>query len=329
MAKPRITIIGLGVTGSSLGLGLQREAGDFEIVGHDKNSQAIQAARKANAVHRTDWNLHNACEGADLILLAVPLSELRDLLHHIREDLRSDTLVFAVVNVLQPAIAVAAAELGAETHFVVGHPVLTGIGGPLTIRADLFDEVPFSLAPGLHTDPSAVQLASDFVERIGAKPFFVDAQEHDGLIAATEQLPQLLAAALMHLSISGPGWREARRLAGRHFAKATELDASAAQLFSALQANRDNLLVRIDQLQQELNGWRELLALEPAEDEKHPLLSQLEAIVEERLRWEGQVILKRWDDPVTPSQNEETRGMFRQMFFGNMMGRRPDRDKRS
>lgn len=326
MAKPKITIIGLDVIGASLGLALQKEPGNFEIVGHDKNADHTAQARRLNAIQRTEWNLHNACEGAELILLTLSLSELEETLPHIREDLRPETLLFAVTNVMQPSIEIAANLLAPETHFVVGHPILSGIGAPLSVRADLFDEVTFGLAPGRNTDPSAVQLASDFVERLGAKPLFVDAQEHDGIIAEVEHLPQLLAATLMRLSSKGAGWREARRLAGRTFAQATELDGSAADLFGAIQSNRANLLQRIEQLQQELFTWRELLELNPTtnEAEKHPLLTVLEQVVAEREQWEAQAFLKRWDDPVTAATTPptESRGMLRQMFFGNIAGRK-------
>ena len=108
MAKPIIAIIGLGLTGASLGLGLQRTPGNFEIVGHDKNPEAAQAARKLGAVQRTEWNLHAACERADMVVLAVPLSELPELFTHIGQDIKPNVLVFAIVNVMQPAIALAA-----------------------------------------------------------------------------------------------------------------------------------------------------------------------------------------------------------------------------
>jgi prephenate dehydrogenase len=324
MAKPKITIIGLDVIGASLGLALQKEPGNFEIVGHDKNADHTAQARRLNAIQRSDWNLHNACEGAELILLTLSLSELEETLPHIRDDLRPETLLFAVTNVMQPSIDIAAKLLAPETHFVVGHPILSGIGAPLSVRADLFDEVTFGLAPGRNTEPSAVQLASDFVERLGAKPLFVDAQEHDGIIAEVEHLPQLLAATLMRLSAKGAGWREARRLAGRTFAQATELDGSAADLFGAIQSNRANLLQRIEQLQQELFTWRELLEVNPTAEEKHPLLTVLEQVVAEREQWEAQAFLKRWDDPVTAAITPptESRSMIRQMFFGNIAGRK-------
>ena len=333
MAKPKITIIGLGTTGASMGLALQKEEGNFVIVGHDRDPDAAREASRLHAVQRAEWNLHNACDGADLIILAVPLSELGEIFSHIKEDLKPDTVIFATVNVLRPAIALAEQHFGPETHFVAGHPVLVGIGAPLSTRADLFDEVPFGLAPGVHTEPSAVQLASDLIERMGAKPLFVDVDEHDGIVAATEQLPQVMAIALMRLSTHGAGWREARRLAGRRFARATETDASAAQLYGALTANRAALLQRIDQLQAELATWRELLdTVSPEqangaqtkgdEDAKDPLLAALEDVVAARETWEAQAFLKRWEDAPTSAATEESKGMFRQMLFGNMMGGR-------
>lgn len=198
-----------------------------------------------------------------------------------------------------------------------------------SLRADLYEQAVFALAAGTNAEPSSVQLASDFVERIGATPLFVDAQEHDGIIAGVEQLPEVMAAALMSLSAANPGWREARRLAGRSFAGATDLGDNAAALFDEFQANRQNLLFRIRQLQRELGEWAELLEATPAEGEKHPLLIALEQAVLERATWEGQALLKNWDEaPATPQATPEGGGFLRQMFFGNLMGRRPPPDAR-
>ena len=58
---------------------------------------------------------------------------------------------------MQPAIDLAAQHLSQHTHFVVGHPILSGVGGSLNVRADLLDEATFCVAPGLHTDPTAIQ----------------------------------------------------------------------------------------------------------------------------------------------------------------------------
>jgi prephenate dehydrogenase len=324
MAKPKITIIGLGVTGASMGLALQKEEADFEIVGHDKSQDAVAAARKAGAVNRTDWNLHGACENADLLITAVPLLELDELYAQIAEDLKPGCMVLGVVSLMEPAIAAADRSIPEHAHFVAGHPVLTGVGGALSMRADLFQDVVFSLASSVHTDASAMQLASDFVDRVGATPLFVDAMEHDGIMAEVEQLPRVVAAALMRLSASSAGWREARRLAGRQFAQATELGGSANQLYSSLRANREKVLVRLRQLQQELGDWVALLEQDPEAEETDPLLDLLERVEGERLDLEVHAELKNWDEgsPTAEDTNKADSGFMRQMFLGNMFGRR-------
>lgn len=342
MAKPSIAIIGLGQTGASMGLGLQREEFNFEIVGHDKDPAVSQRARKEGAVHRTEWNLFRACDGAELIVVAVPMSELEDILELLGPEIKENALVLVLTNLLQPAIDLAERHLPAPVHFVAGHPVVTGVGQMPSMRADLFEEAVFALAAGMTTEPNAIQLASDFVERVGATPLFVDAQEHDGIIAGVEQLPQMLAAALMRLSASGSGWREARRLAGRSFAGATELDATPEALYSALTANRENVLLRLRQLRHELAEWQEFLesatpetegatgegAAETAqesaaaqEDEAHPLLAALATAVDAREEWETKAITKNWESESAASQRTTDNGNFmRQMFLGNFMG---------
>jgi prephenate dehydrogenase len=350
MTKPIISIIGLGLTGASMGLGLQREAGNFEIVGHDKMPEVAQEARRLSAVHRTEWNLYKAYAGAELIVVAVPLNELEELLPLLAEEIKPGTLVFAIGNLLQPAIEMGEKHLPEGVHFVAGHAIINGIGSVPSPRADLFEKAVFALTAGVKTDPAALQLASDFVERVGATPLFVDAQEHDGVVAGVEQLPMLLAAALMRSSAAGAGWREARRLAGRHFASATDVGGNAGALFAALQANKEGVLLKLRLLRQELAAWEEWLEAETGEvvrkvadqdepprkegrkeeaEEKpaSPLMSALTDAVAARQQWEAQAILKNWEEQPTgtPAAAAESGGFLRQMFLGGLGNRQRTR----
>ena len=320
MAKPIISIIGLGLTGTSLGLALQREETNFEIVGHDKEPEMSRRARQLGAVQRTEWNLHSAVDGCNLVVLAIPLSEVADTLGHIAADLQPGTLVLISVNAMQPAIEFADEHLSEEIRCVVLHPILNGVGGTPSARADLFDGTTICLAPTLQTAPEAVQLASDFVERIGAKPLFMDPQEHDGIIAGVEYLPQLLAAALMRVSTGAPGWVEAQRLAGRQFAQSTELLSSAEQMLGTFQANREVLMMRLGQLQQELASWQLWLSQEAAGDDPDALKRALEASKNARDEWELKAEFKDWSTNDAPAIDQTPPGMMRQLFFGNLLG---------
>lgn len=346
MAKPIITIIGLGLVGASMGLGLQREAGNFEIVGHDRQPEIAQEARRLGAVQRVEWNLFNACEGAELILLSVPIPELETLLPLLADELKPGTLLLAIGNLLQPAIASADKHLPAGVHFVASHPIVTSSGTTSNARGDLFDKAVFALAPGVNTDPDALQLASDFVERVGATPLFVDALEHDGVIAGVEQLPMLLAAVMMRFNSHGAGWREARRLAGRHFASATDVGGDATALYAALQANKSSVLMKLESLRQELAEWQEWLEYDvpatpsvvtdgtatsgtkspesnqggakEAEDKESPLLAALVDAVQARQSWEAQAVLKNWEEQAPAPAGTESSGFLRQMFLGGL-----------
>ena len=309
-----------------MGLGLQRDAGEFEIVGHDKQPEMAQEARKTGAVQRTEWNLFRAVEGAEMIVVAIPLSEMEELFKLLAPDLKPGTLIFTITALLQPAIDLADRLLPAGVHFVAGHPVVTGVGGVVRPRADLYVDAPFALAPGLRTEAAAVQLASDFAERVGAKPLFVDPQEHDGILAGVEQVPLLLAAALMHVSADQPGWREARRLAGQAFANGTNMGENAKALLAGLRANRENVALKLVQLRQELVAWQELLETEPTGDAPDPLLTALEEAVQARTVWEGQALIRSWEEtPTAPVSQVEGSGFFRQMFLGNFMGKRNEK----
>lgn len=329
MSKPIITIIGLGVTGTSLGLALQRTPGNFEIVGHDKNPEVNQQARQAGAVQRAEWNLHRACEGAELIVLTTPLDQTKSLLSHVAEDLKPNTLLLAVGSLLQPLLDAITTTLPNHAYAVVGRPVVAALGPLPSARADLFEGSTFALATGVNTDPAALELASNFVGRVGASPLFVDALEHDGMMAGVEQLPQVLSVLLMNINNRSASWREAQRLAGRAFAQSTDVTLNPAGMAENLRTNRAALLQRIEQVQRDLSHWRELLAADAPVDGKDPLLEELLAASQARITWEGAATMKRWDvEPPSPAAVEERQGMLRQMLLGGLGGRRADAKNR-
>ena len=319
-ANPRITIIGLGTTGMSLGLTLMQSASPLDIVGHDKEPTTGQDARKRNAVHRIEWNFYKACEGASMIVLAVPLGEVGATLELLREGIQPSTMVLALSGVLGPVLQLLAEKLPAHGNAVVGHPILNGVDGALTPRADLFQKTVFCLAAGPTTHPDALQLAANFVETAGAQPFFVDPHEHDGIAAEVDALPRLLGAAAMHMAAGSPGWTEAQRLAGIAFTRITQPDRSAQSLYAELMANRMNVLQRLDQFTRELAAWRAWLATEDSSDAQHPLHIALADVEAERFRWEGQALRHEWAPNAALASQEESSGMLRQMFLGGLFG---------
>jgi prephenate dehydrogenase len=317
MAKSRITIIGLGLTGASIGAALQREPLGFEIVGHDREPELAAAAKKMGAVQRTEWNLHNACNQASLVIATVPLDEMPELIEQIHEDLSEGAVIFCISDVMQPMLDFAQRALPAHIHFIVGHPIYTGMGTLLDPRADLFEGIQFCVGADVETEPGALELVNNLISRIGATPLYVDVAEHDGIIALVDHLPRLIGAALMYASSATPSWRDSKKLAGRQFAQSTDIGPNGKELARTLFSNRENILRSLGQLEDLLKSWQQILANEDEES----LRTLLTTAAEERVRWERQAQLKDWNR-VVEFEKEDQPGMLRQMFFGGLMGNR-------
>jgi len=195
-----------------------------------------------------------------------------------------------------------------DRYFVAWTPTINhaylheNVFGIEAAHKDLFQDcLIFITAPPSTTEP-ALKLASDLTTLVGAKPYFADQAEVDGLVAASTVLPQLTAAALLNAVIDQPGWREGRKLAGRPFAHATipilsmEGQKNIAQ--SAI-VNRDNVLRVIDNLIGSLKSIRESIQ----DGDVESLQNWMQHAVESRQTWIDQRKQNNWanvDNPQPP-----------------------------
>ncbi len=284
----RTTIVGLGRVGSSIGLALRETEADFEIIGHDRDHAAAKRAHKSGSVDRTEWNLINACDGANLVVISTPLPGVRSTLEAIAEDLEAGCVVTDTARLKVPVLKWARQFLPPTVHFIGGHPIrrpqflwLTGEEGepePVEPSSQLLDGAIYCLTPGTATPPEALQTVANLAQAVGAKPYYLDAAEHDGLIAALEGLPLLMAAALQVVASRSPSWREMIRLSGRDFASATDLLAGdAGDLSEQVVLNAANNARWIDGFMAELSMLRELVVNEDAEALQKLFTGALEA----------------------------------------------------
>ncbi len=313
--KMQISIIGLGLIGASAGLALRKYADKVMIVGHDKDTAAAGRAKNLGAVDKTEWNLINAVRGADRILLALPLEEIRKTLEAIRDDLRENVVLVDTASVKAPVMQWAGELLPAHASLVGGHPILVSEGqGTAAASAELFKGHMFCLVTDAHTQGPALQIATDLVEALGGRPFFIDAAEHDGLAAAVEHLPALLAAALAAAATGSSSWNEMRKLAGSQFYTSTfEVENDPAALAALALGNKRNLLRWMDNLAGELDRWRGYLE---AGDEK-VLGEAFDEAMTQVLRWNHRYETGDWDEgaaqPEVPTMGE---GFRRMLGFG-------------
>jgi prephenate dehydrogenase len=286
----KLTIIGLGKIGASVGLALAAHTDKLVRTGHDRRPEIAQKAKSRGAVDRIDYNLPASVEGADAVLLALPADQIRATLGFIAQDLREGVVIFDT-SPIKTQVAAWVRELLPPGRHYVG---LTPAFGPAAVQAegtgleaaqaDLFQGGLVAVAAPSGTPGEALELATGVVTLLGAKPYFADLAELDGLMATAHLLPQLAAAALVETTTSQPGWGDARKLAGRPYAQASEpilAQDDPATLAAAALANRENTLHALDGLIAALQSLRETLAGEDAAG----LQSRLEAARQARAGW--------------------------------------------
>ncbi len=318
MAKLKVALVGLGAIGCSIGLGLRRTQADIEIIGHDKDPLAARQAQKISAVHRTHWNLISTCEGADVVVLSIPLPGIHDTLKAIGPYLREGCVITDTATVKAPVMDWAEELLPEGVFFVGGDPIVSvEETGSSAATGELFQGATWVICTAKGTVSEAIQLVSDLVSLLGAKPYFMDALEHDSLQAATDHLPLVMGAALLNALAGSPVLREMSKVGGRNLAHMTAPTmADVASLRDIAMLNSDNIARWLGEMEEALHQAREIIARGDR--------AQVEAFFahaqESRARW----LAGEQDDTPAPELRSFS---FGSMFLGRMSLKRPRTDR--
>lgn len=318
MSKPKIAIIGLGVIGTSLGLALRKGTDEYEIIGHDRDPGAARVAAKAGAVHKTEWNLIATVSEADAIVLALPARAIRDTLEKIADDLKIGVVLTDTASIKSQVMQDAKDLLPDNVNFVGGNPILpTGQTG-LEPSADLFRGGMYCLTPSPSAAPVALDFLTHVVALIGAQPFFLDAVEHDSLIAGGEHLPSVIAAALLRATQASVSWREMRKVAGAAYESAGFLGSEDHEAYrDEFLANSANIVRWLDAFSDALRELRDLIA----QGDEAALDDALLHAVELRQTWMGERALKEWDRTEQMMEPPRRPNFLRQAFLGGAFPR--------
>jgi len=286
----QITIVGMGQIGGSIGLALANHKELVQRVGHDRDFQVARTAGKIGAVDRVSHNLPGSVKGSDIVILAVPTDQIHDCLELIASELKEDAVVMDTAPVKESTIRLAKELLPAGRHYVGLTPVInpgylySHEKGIESAEAELFQSGMIGIVAPPHTPSEAIKLASDLTRLLGSIPMFADPLEIDSLMAATHILPQIMAVAFLNMTVDQPGWREARKVAGRGYAQVTapvgEMDDPAA-LTSAALLGSDNVQRVLGSLIATLQAIR----LELEEGDQEALSERLERAYRGHEQW--------------------------------------------
>jgi len=241
----RVAIIGTDCISASIALGLKAQKRPPEITGYDADPVAADLARAEGAFDRVERRPGRACQDADLVIVSVPLTSMREVFTVIAPHLQPGCLVTDTARLKTPVMRWAEELLPESVFFMGGHPVLnpTIVGiepleGLEAASADLLREALYCFTTPVRTSSAVIDAFAELAQVLEAYPFFIDVTEHDGLQAGVEGLPDLLAIALLRATVDTPGWQEMRKFAGYRFAAATEAAEDAHERHTAVFLNR-------------------------------------------------------------------------------------------
>jgi prephenate dehydrogenase len=314
----QFTIIGLGQIGTSIGLALAKHTNQVKRVGYDRILDVQNKAKKLGALDAAPFNLHEAINGADVVVLCLPLDQIKETLKQIGPDLRADAVLLDTAPVKTPVAEWFKTYVPAGRHYIGLLPALSPLclgesgRGPESARADLFARGTMGIVPPVGTPEAAVNLAANFAQMLDAQPLFLEPLEADGMMAMAHLLPQLTAAALLNASAGQAGWLEIRRLAGRPYALSTVAIAEDDLDPLVLEAthNRENLLYGLDMLIGGLTGLREALKTGDVDDLKW----RLERATTDRQIWLNDRQKAEWGSTQNDSAPYTVPGVAERLF---------------
>lgn len=258
----KITIVGVGLLGGSIGLAVRRLRLADEIAGYVRRAASVKDCEKAGAVDYAVTDLLAAVSNADLVILCTPLAQMSALAKQILPALKRGAIVTdvgsvkaGVVRGLEPIIA------GAGAHFVGSHPMAGGEKmGVLAARADLFDDAVCIVTPTKKSNARAVRQIEQFWKLLGARPLRLAAGEHDRFVSRSSHLPHIVAATLAGLVLD-PGQPKAQAgLCATGFRDTTRIASGSPEMWRDIAlANRSNLSQAVDAFAKELKKFQAAL----------------------------------------------------------------------
>jgi prephenate dehydrogenase len=252
----KVAIVGTGLIGGSIGLALRDDGSD--VVGHDDDYVAARAAMQRGAIGRVAGSAREAVEGADLVILAVPVDRMPELCAQIAPA-ATEAVVTDVGSAKADVVAHGEAAFGGR--FIGGHPMAgSERQGVEAADATLFQGAYWILTPTPTTSDRAYGAVADLAGRLGATPVAVEPAVHDALVARLSHLPQLVASALVEVAVTTGEQDALLGLAAGGFRDVTRIAASDPDLWVAiLRANRSAVLDALEGLERKFDDLGGLL----------------------------------------------------------------------
>ena len=277
MKPSRLSIIGVGLLGGSIGLAVKASAMGCRVVGYGHRATTMAKALEVGAIDEAAASIGEAVQGADLVVLCTPVGLFEQNLKDIAALLERGAIVTDVGSTKRSVVALGERMAAKSAHFIGSHPMAgSEKRGVEFARADLFQGARCIVTPTDRSDAGAVGQVERFWRQLGMTTTRMSPQDHDRLVCDVSHLPHAVAAALIAmqsdaaLPVAGKGFLDTTRIAG----------GDGALWRDILQDNADNVADSIRRFRQQLDQLLDLL--EPAN--RDALAKWLDAAAERRAK---------------------------------------------
>lgn len=259
----QLGLIGCGLMGSSFALALKRAGLVKRVVGYSKSPSTTERARQMGVIDVEAPSALLAVSGADIVLLAIPVSSTEATFKAIRHLVGPQTLVMDVGSTKRDVVDAARRVLREQIgSFVPCHPI-TGkeVSGVEHADVDLYAGKQVIITPIERTFTVQLQKATAVWKALGCHVVQMSPQAHDAAYAAVSHLPHLIAFAMINGITSQAHGKDYMALAGPGFRDFTRIAASDPQMWrDILIANREELLAQSRIFQQTLQSLEQLIS---------------------------------------------------------------------
>lgn len=284
MIPKRLTILGVGLLGGSIGLALKAVASHCQVVGYGHRTSTLQKAKEIGAIDLGTTDPAEAVAGSDLIILCTPVLMIPELLGRIGKAITPGAIVTDVGSTKRSIVEAAEVLLPKGVHFIGSHPMAgSEKRGVEFARTDLFKGALCILTPTPQTPPDPLAALRAFWGSLGMRTTCLPPGAHDRLLADVSHLPHVTAAALVAmqedagLDLCGKGFIDTTRVAG----------GDGALWRDILLDNWDNVRGSILRLREQFDHLLKLMDAEDSEPLRQWLdaaAARREALVQKKLR---------------------------------------------
>lgn len=263
----KITIIGVGLIGGSLGLTLKEKKPNFKIVGIDK-LEIIEKAITRGAIDEGTINLEKGIKESDVVIIATPVKTILNLLPQINPFLKKGCLVTDTGSTKGQIVERANEVLSKDIFFIGGHPMAGSEKcGIDSADPHLFQDKIYILTPTKKSNLVALEKIFLLIKMIGAKRLILDPLEHDRIVGAVSHLPQIMAISLMNM-IDKLTQQENNnnyfKAIGEGFKDMTRIALSPCKIWEDIcDTNEETILEMIQKFKQYLNLIEDKLINDP------------------------------------------------------------------